>query len=95
MSKYGVKIGDKWEDLTFRNKQLVVDDEPGFFYAVYVGERWWGQVYDMGNSWTALVNAPGKMNMVEGFARRKDAAFYIINYWKAYGLNYMGASDNA
>ena len=83
MSKYSVKVNGKRSDIVFRHKQLIVDEQPGFQYQLYIGDEWWGSVYDMGDSWTALANSPGDMNMVQGFKRRLDAAFYIINYMRA------------
>lgn len=83
MSKYSVKVEDRYRDIVFRNKREIVPGQSGLFYSVYIGEECWGQVYDMGDSWTAIANKPGEMNMVQGFARRLDAAFYIIQYMQS------------
>lgn len=90
MSKYAVKVKGEWRDIAFRHKREIVPGESGLFYSVYVGDECWGQVYDMGDSWTALANKPGSLNMVDGFARRLDAAFYIVKYmesWESYSLH--------
>lgn len=83
MSRYSVVRNGKVRDITFRHKREIVPGQSGLFYSVYVGDECWGQVYDMGDSWTALANKPGSLNMVDGFKRRLDAAFYIIKYMES------------
>jgi hypothetical protein len=80
---YSVKVSGMFQDLSFRNRRPIVEGEPGCFYSVYVGEEFWGSVYDMGGSWTAVAWRAGDMNMVDGFKRRMDAAKYVIAYMQS------------
>lgn len=79
MSRYSVLVDGKREDLYFRNRR---PHGSRYCYCLYVGDKLWGQIFDMGWSWTAVANKPGHLNLVEGFARRQDAAWYIIKYVK-------------
>lgn len=81
MSKYSVKVGGKFEDLVFRHKRPHGDRHS---YELYIGDQRWGTIFDMGGYWTAVANCPGKLNLVEGFKRRMDAAWYIVSYVKAH-----------
>ena len=85
MSKYSVLVDGKHQDVSFRNKYVTENSVHGSSntYDLYVGETYWGRVYDMRHSWTAVANKPGEMNLVDGFARRLDAAFYIIKYMQS------------
>lgn len=87
MSRFSVFVlsEGKHQDITFRHKQVHKNSVHGDTnsYSVYVGDSYWGQVYDMRHSWSAVANKPGEMNLVDGFARRLDAAFYIIKYMQS------------
>lgn len=85
MSRYSTLVNGKHQDIAFRNKQTIPNSihGPHNNYCLYVGDEYWGMVYDMGRSWTAVADKAGEMNLVEGFATRLDAAFYIIKYIKS------------
>lgn len=82
MSKYSVRVNGKYQTIAFRNKQTTPNSVhgPSNDYCLYVGDEYWGKVCDMHGSWTAIADKAGEMNLVEGFATRRDAAFYIIKY---------------
>jgi hypothetical protein len=80
MSKYSVRVNGEFRDLAFRGKRQIVPGKRALVYYLYVGDEYWGQVFDMGRSWTAVADKAGEMNLVDGFARRWDAAFYIVKY---------------
>jgi len=82
MGRYSVLVNGKHRDITFRNKHTTPNSVhgPSNDYALYVGDEYWGVVYDMHGSWTAVADKAGEMNLVDGFATRRDAAFYIIKY---------------
>ena len=87
MSKYSVFVlaKGKHQEITFRSKQTLPNSihGPSNSYCLYVGDEFWGTVWDMHGSWTAVADKAGKMNLVEGFATRRDAAFYIIKYMQS------------
>lgn len=85
MSRYSTLVNGKHQDITFRHKRMIPNSVhgPKNNYSLYVGDKFWGTVYDMGHSWAAVANKPGEMNLVEGFATRRDAGFYIIKYMKS------------
>jgi hypothetical protein len=85
MGKHSLVIDGKVRDITFRNKLTIPNPVHGASnnYSLYVGDEYWGQVYDMGGSWTAVANKPGELNLMEGFATRRDAGFYITKYMRS------------
>lgn len=85
MSKYSVLVNGRHRDMAFRHKRIIPNPVHGASnnYSLYVGDEYWGQVYDMHGSWAAVANKPGEMNLVEGFATRRDAGFYIVKYMKS------------
>lgn len=83
MGKYSILVDGTHRDLAFRHKRPIVLGKSACVYSVYVGEKLWGQVFDMGRSWTAVANKPGELNLMDGFATRLDAAFYITKYMQS------------
>jgi hypothetical protein len=85
MSKYSTMVDGKHQEIAFRNKRTIPNEVhgPTNNYVLYVGDEAWGSVWDMHRSWTAVAGIGGEMNLVEGFATRLDAAFYIIKYIKS------------
>jgi len=82
MSRFSVLVDGKHQDLTFRHKHTTPNSihGPSNDYVLYVGDKAWGTVYNMRDSWTAVAHVPGKMNLVDGFATRMHAAWYIVKY---------------
>lgn len=85
MGRHSLVIDGKVRDIAFRNKYTIPNPVHGASnnYSLYVGDEYWGQVYNMHGSWTAVANKPGEMNLVEGFATRRDAGFYITKYMRS------------
>lgn len=85
MSRYSTLVNGEHQTITFRSKQTIPNSihGPSNSYCLYVGDEFWGTVWDMRRSWTAVADKAGEMNLVDGFATRLDAAFYIIKYIKS------------
>lgn len=85
MSRYSTLVNGKHQDIVFRNKQTILNSVhgPSNNYCLYIGDEYWGTVYDMHGTWTAVADKAGEMNLVEGFATRRDAGAYIIKYIKS------------